>query len=356
MPEEWLKYNYFKDKYGKSDSVVDSLGDCMAQITYVIGVNKFNDPDFYKAFLNETTFLLQTENNKMSYLGTKENVWKRYMILFHIMDENNHEEGTASERISRLLQMKKPAIISPIVERLPFEELYDPEYKLNEQKSEHFFAIISEDEDNFYFIDNPAVINGENFISYEENNEIGIIRKNDFDEFSKGYCKVLTPIFEQNIIKKTIDECEAVFNFSYDNYNKKTTLKNNITTFYGIEALKKLSELFESGDMRFCEEAPSHDRDLIMYFRWRIWHIKGRRNLQIKYLRDVYGDESAKAGKLIKSLGESFKYWGLLNDNLYKDFLKGKSNADSKYVPIVDRIINAENEMHEAYHDFLTAV
>ena len=356
MSEEWLKYHYFKDKYGKSDSVVDSLGDCMAQITYVIGINQFNDPNFYKAFLNETTLIVKTEKNKMSYLGTEENVWKRDMVQFYVMNEKNHEEGTASEKISRLLKMKKPVIISPIVERLPFEVLYDPEYKSDEQKSEHFLGIISEDKENFYFIDNPALINRKNFISYEENNEIGIIRKKDFEFYSKGYCMVLTPIFKQDAIKKEIDNCEEVFKYSYEKYKKNTISENNFTTFYGITALKKLAELFETGDMRFCEEAPSHDRDLITYFRWRIWHIKGRRNLQIRYLKEVYGEKSIEVCKLTEALVESCKYWGMLNDNLYKDFLKGKSNADSKYVPIVEKIIEAENEMHEAYHDFLVTV
>ena len=356
MSREWLKYNYFMDRRGRLDSTVDSLGDCMSQVTYVIGSKEFNGSDFYKVYLNESTFILQTEYNNLHYLGTKENVWRRCMIAFYMMDDSNHQNCSASEKVSKLLQREKPAIIAPIVERLPFEELYDPNYKENEPKSEHYFSIIAEDERNFYFIDNPAVINRSNFIPYEGNNEIGIISKKDFDDLSEGYCKISTPIFNEEIIKKVIEGCEDVFRFSYENYNKKTSSKGNISTFYGIEALNKFSELLENGNMRFEQDAPSKDRDLITYFRWRIWHIKGRRNLQIKYLKDVYDTSNEKSGNLISALGESLKYWGLLNDNLFKDFLKGKSNADSRYVPLINKIISSENEMHSAYRGFIENV
>ncbi len=349
MLEEWLQNNYFKDKSGKMNCIIDSLGDCFAQATYVIGGNSLKKPDFYKAYLNESTIELRVINDQMCYLGTKENVWNRKIVSFYRING----ESTASEKISGLLQSGKIAIISPIVEKLPFEELYDPDYKENKQKSEHFFSIISEDENNFYFIDNPAVINKKNFVPYEKNEEIGIINKEFFEEVSKGFCIVGTPLFNLKAINKAIKKSKDVFKLSYKNYNKKSSSDGKITTLYGREALKKLADIFASGRMQFSQIAPSGDRDLITYFRWRIWHIKGRRNLQVQYLKDVYSTDSEAVCDLKNALEESIKSWGLLNDNMYKDFLKGKPDVNDRYIPLIDRIINAETELHSAYHYFL---
>lgn len=352
MSKEWLNAHFFRNSSGAIDTTVDSLSDCLSQTSYVIGKLKFGIPDFYKAYLNETTLKLAIRNDEIVYFGTIDNVWINDMI-----DILLHNEGeTPSERVSAVLKNGEPAIIHPIVERLPFQELYDPDYKDSKPKSDHYFSVIGEDGDKLFFVDNPAIINMERFTPYEENSEVGVISKKEFDEAMADFCEVGEFVFDFEKLKAASDNCEDVFRRSYDNYNKEATYDDGIYTYYGAEAIEKLAELFEKGNMYFSQDAPSHDRDTMKFFLWRIWHIKGRRNLQVQYLKDTYSNDSKAVSELVDALNNSVRNWDLLNNNLYKDFLKGKERIDSKYVQITDQILIAENRMNKAYCGFIEAV
>lgn len=52
------------------------------------------------------------------------------------------------------------------------------------------------------------------------------------------------------------------------------------------KAMLKLLDLFELGNIRLDQMAPSKDRDMITYFNWKIWNIKGRRKLLKKFVYD----------------------------------------------------------------------
>lgn len=352
MTKDWLNANYFRNSSGGIDATVDSLCDCLSQASYVIGKQKFGIPDFYRAYLNETTVKLKLRNDKLMYLGTIDGVWNKDMIDIFL-----HNEGaTPSEKVSGVLKSGEPAVIHPIVERLPFQELYDPDYTECEPKSEHYFSIIGEDDDSLFFVDNPAIINMDKFTPYRENSEVGSISKKEFDKALEDFCEVGEFVYDLDKMNEAAEHCEDVFRLSYDNYGKEAVPDEDGYTFYGAEAIEKLGELFEKGCMSFGQEAPTRDRDLMKYFLWKIWHIKGRRNLQAQYLRETYGDNSKSASELTDALADSVKYWELLNNNMYKDFLKGKERIDSKYVQITDRILSAENRMNKAYRGFIEAV
>lgn len=62
------------------------------------------------------------------------------------------------------------------------------------------------------------------------------------------------------------------------------------------------------------------------------------------------------ASYLVDALMDSVKFWDLLNNNLYKNFLKGKERIDSKYVQITDEILTAENKMNQAYCSFIETI
>lgn len=352
MFKDWLNANYFRNSSGGIDTTVDSLSDCLSQTSYVIGKLKFGIPDFYRAYLNESTLKLEIKNDEILYFGTIDNVWIKGMI--GILQYN--EGITPSDRISGVLKNGDPAIIHPIVERLSFQELYDLDYNDSKPKSDHYFSIIGEDKDNLFFVDNPAVINMNKFTPYKENSEVGIISKKDFDEALADFCEVGAFVFDLDKMKEASKQCEEVFRLSYNNYNKKSSFNDDVYTFYGAEAIEKLAELFEKGDMYFSQEAPSHDRDIMKYFLWRIWHIKGRRKLQVQYLREAYRNDNRAASYLVDALMDSVKFWDLLNNNLYKNFLKGKERIDSKYVQITDEILTAENKMNQAYRSFIETI
>ncbi len=353
MNNKWLGFNYYKDELGRFDPIVDSLSDCIVQSAYLIGKNKFNISDFYVLFLNETTVKIVASNDKIISLGTIENVYDKNFFDVFVLSENGKN---SSAIISERLKNGKISIVYPIIERFPFEELYDPQYKAMKRRAEHVFLIVGEDEENYYFVDNPAVIVTEKFSPFEGNPQVGLLNKKFFDSVTSDFCEILSPHFYLQKFEDVKAKWKDAVYLSYNNYFKQCVIEGNHTTYYGQEALKRLVELFESDKMNFSQEAPSHDRDLITYFRWRIWHIKGRRFLQKYTLKYFDQEESENKDRLIKALEGSWIYWDLLNKNMYKDFLNKKQIAGKKYVPLINKIIDKENNMNLAYKQFLNII
>lgn len=241
--------------------------------------------------------------------------------------------------------------MATIIERFPFSAFYDINYKLNIRRTGHVFIIVGEDEENFFYVDNPSVISYKQYVAYEKNRGIGIISKKFFYEATKDYCDVLTFKFNKNVIDYyTKHPQEALIN-SKDNYFKNEVYYGNFIEYFGRNALIKLIELFETENLRFDALAPSEDRDMITYFNWKLWNIKGRRNLQRYYLEQ---NNNNNALKLIKSLKESIKHWDLLYKILYKDYLQGAVIMGKKYIPVIENVIAVEDELHEALVKYLS--
>ena len=319
--ENFLTKRYYLNSNNMMDDIVDSLGDCLVQAAYLVLKSKYGlRRDDYKAFLNETTVkLIVDSNNDLISFETVENMFDREVFS---INSNSQTNQNTVETVSSVLKTGDIPAIATIIERFPFSAFYDINYKLNIRRTGHVFIIVGEDEENFFYVDNPSVISYKQYVAYEKNRGIGIISKKFFYEATKDYCDVLTFKFNKNVIE-----------------------------YFGRNALIKLIELFETEKLRFDALAPSEDRDMITYFNWKLWNIKGRRNLQRYYLEQ---NNNNNALKLIKSLKESIKHWDLLYKILYKDYLQGAVIMGKKYIPVIENVIAVEDELHEALVKYLS--
>lgn len=346
--KKWLKADYFRKSTGEANIVVDSLSDCIVQSLYLIGKNQYNFQNFNELFLNETTLRVVFKGDELVSLGTVENVYEKGFFDVILLSDN---KSTASSIISNELKDEKMVIVNPIIERFPFSEFYDPAYKESRRRSEHVFLIIGEDNENYYFVDNPDIVIKERFVPYKINPQVGVLNKDLFSTITDDICDVLSPVFYPDIIAQFNNKWVDVFHSSYVNYEKKYEEDKNETVFYGRQALAKLSEYFKSDNMQFDKEAPTHDRNLITYFRWRIWNIKGRRSLQSFFLKEH--EDILNKDALIMALDNSWKHWDVLNMCMYKDFLTGKKVTGNKYISLIESLTAAEDSLHNEYGKFV---
>lgn len=344
----WLKQKYFLDDNGKTDVIVDSLGDCILQSTYLIGRVMLNNPELFAAYLNETTLIFgKSESGDFADLHNIDNIHKKDLFLILGDDCSN---GNWADMISGILFNGSAVLVHPIVERIPYSELYDPEYKKNERKSDHFFMIVGEDDENYYIVDNPGVVIKSKFTFYEKNSQIGIMSKELFERIADGCMEIYYVKFDEQVINDEICNWKTAYFNSYSNFQKIDEVKNGINYFYGRKSLEMLRGIFESEKYSLEDIAPSKDRDMLKYFLWKIWSIKGRRVLQKKYLEIKQVPDSEV---LIEALDNNIKSWEMLRAEMIRNNMKGRLIIGQKYLPVIDRIISTEYEMHEQLGLFL---
>lgn len=345
---KWLEKKYFFDDNEQIDIIVDSVGDCISQSTYLIGRVILNNPDLFAAYLNETTLMFgEYEEGDFASLHYIDNIHKKNIFLLH---GDDCSDGSSAEKITGILLKGLPVLVHPIVERIPYSELYDPQYKENERKSHHFFMIVGEDDKNYYIVDNPGVIIKSNFTFHEKNSQIGIMSKKLFGKIADGCMEIFYTVFNEQIINDEICNWKTAFFNSYCNFQKVDEVKNGVKFFYGRSSLEMLRKMFELEKYSLDDTAPSKDRDMMKYFLWKIWIIKGRRVLQKKYLEFK---QISNSDALIVALDNNVKSWEMLRFKMIKNYMKGRLLIGPNYLPIIDRIISTECEMHEKLGLFL---
>ena len=346
----YLYKHYYFNNDGTSDEIADSLGDCIIQCAYVILKNKYClKEDFYKSFLNETTIKLGvSDNNKIETFDTIENIFDKKIFSLYGFEKINEK---ALDKISEILKSGDIPAIATVVENLRFSVFYDNNYKQNCIRTRHVFIIVGEDAENIYYIDNPGVISYKNYVGLSDNKEIGVISKKDFNDAVKCCCDVFTFKFDLEKINYFINNPLDALNDSYENYHCQHKVRDGVKYYFGRQALLKLIDLFELGNILLDEIAPSKDRDMITYLNWKIWNIKGRRKLLKKFLND--SDNSEYREMLIHSVNDAILNWDLLDKALYRDFLKGNRIAGSQYVFLIREIINCEDKINLFLNKYL---
>lgn len=344
---DWRDLNYYINENGDIDQLVDSMGDCILQSIYLIERKVLNKPDFYIAFLNEITMILgETKHGDFIRINNIENVMNK--SLFELIMHSGINEK-APEKITEIINSGSAAIMHVIIERFPFAQQYDPKYLKSEIRSEHAFLIVHEDEENYYFVDNPAIVRRENFTTYEKNPQIGILSKKDFSLYTKDYCDVYEVKFNIERINDAIINWKSAYFNSYVNYYKPEETLKSKRNLYGKLALNELRKVFEEERFTLDDLAPTNDRDMMKYFLWRIWILKGRRMLQKFYLDSLNERNGNKYSSLADALLNDIKSWEKFSQELVKNDIHRKNVLGKQYLPLIDGIIECEDKLNIEY-------
>ena len=342
---DYLNQFYYVSDSNERDPVVNILSDCIEQCSYLIMKNKYkiNDNSF-KLLLNELTFFVFDSKSVIDIV-----VSGNHYDLFNLKF-SPYKEMDAYYEIIRELKEDNMVILFTVKEMLPFSIFYKDDFKVpNNYQPFHVILIIGQDDENFFFIENPDIIVRSRTQFYENNKQVGIIRKDLLKGLSKYYCRFATICINETKIKE-FNYVDDAINRSISNFFKENVIEDGITYYYGINAFKKLINVCNEGNISLRSISPTNDRDMLAYFDWKIWCIKNRRKYMYNYLLTQNCSE-----KLKEELQNSIKHWETLYRIMVKKYEKNSFIIDKSYIPYFDLIIDAEVKIIEYAKQYMQA-
>ena len=344
MLNKYLDKNFYYNKDGSRDEIVGALGNCFIQCSYIMMKTLFpGNIDFSKVYLNETTIMMLLSNNdifddiRVPYTTFTKNIFK--------INEINDRDESFETVITRTLNSGKIPLISTIIEKLSFSRFYIPSCDLTKKRTDHFFLVVDEDEENYYIVESPDNVNKCNVRYYNET-ECVILPKDELREAAKQFCSVLQLEFDKEKILYHEKNSVNVLKDIVSNFEHERIVEEDSYCFLGEEALLKFREFISSGKMKLNGVAPSKDRELYDYFDWKIWTIKGSRDLMTIYFKGIAEKQNYRGvDKILDILKKDSEQWTILKSMFLKSYFKGKYDVDDKYIQYLDPVIQSEKDL-----------
>lgn len=342
MLNKYLDKNFYYNEDGSRDEIVGTLGNCFIQCSYIVMKTLFRGSiDFSKVYLNDTTIIMPLSDNDLF-----DDIRVPYTTftkkIFKVNEINNMDEPFETV-ITRILNSGNIPIINTIVERLSFSRFYIPSCDLTEKRTEHFFLVVDEDEENYYIVESSDNVNKCNIKYY--NKECAILPKEELREAAKLYCSVLQLEFDSKKILYHEKNSVKILKDIINNFEHECIAENDSVYLLGEEALLKFREFISLGRLKLNEVAPSKDRKLYDYFDWKIWTIKGSRELMTIYFKGITKKQkSSVAEKVLDILKKDCEQWVILKSMFLKSYFKGRYDVDDKYLQYLDPVIQSEKD------------
>lgn len=259
MKGNFLEREYFYDANMKKDEKVAIAGNCLEQLASIIMKNTFDEViDYYAMSLEDLSFHVRFDKQgyfirsalKCNDTGIEKGLWNitRQVVI------GNEEE--AVKALNDSLRKYDYAIVRTVDGYLEFSKNYDEtsyyddkfDYTTFPEKG-HVFLIIGEDENNYYYVDQPSEINIKRYAYVRGRRDIGIYPKESFFKAFRLYLGLYFIEFNEDkiyhsyqlgrqIIRQSVD------NF-YGNYSSRIPENDSFSVLGGKAALYKIKEMLE---------------------------------------------------------------------------------------------------------------
>lgn len=348
-----LSLRYFYQEDGELDPFT-KLVDCFSAHLYFILKNKIagiQNP--YEVFLKDISFYLTLNDRGAIYdIDFLDNSINE--DVFRLEYHKGKGEGAFSG-CRELLLKGEPVIIYTDTRKVPFfndnqgegTEPTDAGVQLG-----HVFLGVGHEGDNLYYVEAPWNINFNRFIPYEGNRSVGVIPKEELNDAFESFLTYTTvEINERNLTNKA-GRIKAVMKNSVDNYLKKSHRMNNLTYFYGSEAIDKIIEVCEKEIMYLDMQAYSCSLNLFSLLDWRFFNISRRRILLLEALknnRDLF--DSSKANNTIDVLNIDIKAWKRVLTTIRKMNIRKRYLLDSSLMDCLIEVKRIESSLNERLHE-----
>lgn len=112
----------------------------------------------------------------------------------------------------------------------------------------HYGAIVDYDEEYYYFIDSPYVLNDERTIKYNENNTINLITHENMRLAFDKLCELSILIIKEDLLDTLYPIDELINKIRINYFKSKIKINSNLTDYTGKPAYLKLLEDLKSSD------------------------------------------------------------------------------------------------------------
>lgn len=301
---------------------------------------------------NDETGIFRINNESISLVP----LWHKYIsITKHVKIK---DKGSI-RFLESLLDKGHMVILQTVFERVKFYQKYHPEFDFNNYyrgEANHANIILFHEADKFYFVDKLPYCVNENFVSYEDNNSIGVANKSDLEEALNYFMRCYTLDFDVQQFKNKEALYSSIIAYIGEiacSFTGTTISKHGYTLYHGILAWEKLIEFCEKGvdikDYFYTQGWTRYDR-----ICFDIWMLHGSRLILLEYLVQLKKSSGCvdDFSLLINTLVKSINQIKLLEKVLAKRAISRNSKLDNRIADRIKAIIETENTLHKSLKAF----
>jgi len=218
------------DKYHATNSL-----DCY-EYAIANGIkSKFgNEINMYNIFAKDITLRMTIDENNNINLGMN------YHPNQHIYIDRY--ENSSLEILEQLLDKNEIVLISTLHHEIKFFKYYNTPYSTEHGMPIHWLSIVHHDSEYLYYVENPDLINYDNYSYYRDNKTVGVISKKYMKKFFDRYLLCVKVHIDFERLDIFTDRLLQILKTIVATSEKKKTT-NGGNEYYGITVIEKLIDV-----------------------------------------------------------------------------------------------------------------
>ena len=341
---ENLELEYYYLKNGETDEFVRKL-DCTQKTLYFIFKKRCKNYYDYKSLfiLNFTFYAMLNDDNSLYNFDSiaypvNEDIFK--LNIFH------NKGYAAMAQIEQLLDKGEQVIIVTHMVRVPFFDRFqgfdeptgdegrpNPLEDGTAEFSIHTFLAVAHEGENLYYVEMPTIINQQNFVPYEGNKSVGVIKKKDLDAAFRVFVSFCTvDINLDNLQDK--DYLREALGLSMQYYRDGEVYPCKYKILYEEEAIDFLISICDGKTIYLDSSENMRTESFYQFILWKIFAIAGSRGILAEMLRDYKRTCNTEVRtELIEILDRAYAVWDdavklAAKKHQEKDCVVGKEYSD----------------------------
>lgn len=339
-----ISKEYYYQKNGEIIKDVDLIrGDCFPLNTYIVLKHKYSQLDnIYKLIMDDINFgIILEKNGQINNIVYKNNSMIENGVLKYSSHEYIYQGTKAITALEKFIDREKYVMIQTINEWLPFSIHYNPNYKLNRFIPGHIQIIIGYDKEYFYFVEDPALINYNQYKAYSK--DVGMLDRVEALEIIGTYLKCINVKIDREKYA-VIDS--LIFNIlkeSVKTYRKLDKIDSSGRVyFYGRNAINRLIDISKQ-EYIHLDEVYKDLGPLNLFLRWKFRAIKNKRYTLFRFFE--YFEKKYYQTDIKKLLEIDYAMWNKIWIIFEKKFAKKEFLWDKHLAKYFEHVLKIEDEL-----------
>ncbi|PYG86988.1 hypothetical protein LY28_02610 [Ruminiclostridium sufflavum DSM 19573] len=358
------KLTFFVGSDGKHDETAMALN-CFEAAVYNLSKNsgKLDKSQIVPLFIKDINPVLCYEDatGVFSFTSQSSNLqalWHKHIKLNQYVKE---QDKNALPFLESLIDKGQMVILQTVFQRIKYYAEYNPDFDLSTYfhgAAPHVNIVVFHEDDKIYYAEKqPYRIRIENFVPYELNNQIGVIKKSDMEEACNFYLRCYTLDFTDEDMVRDAFYREDIVRFIHeisDNYDGRTEQLNGFTKYYGNYAYNRFVELCDNGtDIK--KYLHTERWGLFDKMTFDIWMTHGSRQILFEYVVQEIKERGCTENLILlkNTLSESIEKWKLF-ERVMSRLVKSRRSTflSPKITHQIKNIIEIEDRLNGLLKSF----
>ena len=351
MSIESLKNTFYYEKNGVIISDVDLVrGDCLPLNTYIVLKHKYTQIDnLHNLLVDDINFSIHLLNDgHIMGIVYKNDSIRKSGILKYTDYEYINRGVEAIDRLEEFIDNEGYIMIQTVNEWLPYSIHYDSSYKFDSYRPGHIQIMIGYDAEQFYFVEDPAVINYQKFYAYSK--DIGIIDRGKAIEVIGTYLNCINVNIDLEKYKNIDLVVYEIIKESEKSYQTKNEYnEDGSITYYGRNAIKCLMDISNQQYIHL-NDVDKRLGPINLYLRWKFRAIKNKRHLMYLFFKDF--ERRYYSTSITSLLQKDYLEWNKVWNIFEKRFMQQKYLWDQSIVKYFENILKIEDDIFSELRGF----